>query len=953
MPLTWGVKELRGQPDVPEGSRRDGGFRRRLLERDRELAIIADGIDAARDGRGRAVLIDGTPGIGKSRLVEHARASGRTEGMQALSARGSALEHELALGVARQLLGPVLADEPRDDTQAAGPGPAQTDQQALYELTVRLGAERPLVITVDDVQWADLESLAWLIYMARRLEALPVLLVIATTATATGNGRELVDALRSDPAVYVLRPAALSRAAVTALVREALGPDAHRDFCDACHTATGGNPFLLHALLTALRVEGVNGAAADAQAVPAIGPAAVARHVRRRLTNMEDAIALLRAAAVLGDQADLRHAAVLAGLDPGPAARAADVLARVDLLRAGPDLTFVYPIVRAAIYTSLELAYKAGAHKRAARLLRSDPGAQDEVAGHLLSARRAGDSWVVDRLCEAARRAMLDGSIENATSYLRRALAEPPERRRRAAILCELGGTEVRAGAQVGIEHLNQAIEQSVDPQERAAISLELGRLLTATANSRPAVAVLERALADASSITPVVRSRLETALTRAELGDLKRAAIARRKLADLVDRTGPDLEADPALQSMLVLAVVAQGATPERGAVLASGAVAASREVLNEDPAALASALTALAWMDEFELAWQVWSETLAEALARGSLTLVAIALCLRSHVAFRRGWLDRAEQDAQAALEVAGDDEWGTETLVYPTAFLLDALIERDELAGAAGALSTRGLTGQVPELWEYNLLLDSRGRLRLAQGRAREAIDDLRECGRRLAAWGADNPAVIAWRSTAALASLALGDRDEARRLAHDEAALARKAGSRRALGIALRSAGLAQAGETGLRLLEESVRELEESKADLEHARSLIELGSMLRQAGEPARARERVSRGIDVATRIGATTLARHGRDELLASGARPRRFARHGLDSLTTRQREVAQLAAQGATNREIAEALVVTENTVATHLRLAYRKLGVSSRGQLSELFDAAPAVASEPDSQ
>jgi DNA-binding CsgD family transcriptional regulator len=403
----------------------------------------------------------------------------------------------------------------------------------------------------------------------------------------------------------------------------------------------------------------------------------------------------------------------------------------------------------------------------------------------------------------------------------------------------------------------------------------------------------------------------------------------------------------------MVAVAVIARGAAPERGAALVARAVAASREVLNEDSTALAAALTALTWMDEFDLAWQMWSETLAEALARGSLTLVAIALCLRSHVAYRRGWVDRAKQDVQAALELASDDGWGPETLACPTAFLLDALIERDELAAAADELAARGLTAQLPELWEYNLLLDSRGRLRLAQGRAREAIDDLRECGRRLAAWRVDNPAVIPWRSTAAFASLALGDRDEARRLAHDESVLARKSGSRRALGIALRCEGVAQGGETGLQLLEESVRALEASNADLEHARSLIELGAMRRRSGEPVGARDCVSRGIDVALRIGATGLVGRGRDELLASGARPRRFARRGLDALTGRQREVAQLAARGLTNREIAESLIVTENTVATHLRLAYRKLDVCSRGQLSELFDGAPALAIEPDSK
>jgi DNA-binding CsgD family transcriptional regulator len=161
-------------------------------------------------------------------------------------------------------------------------------------------------------------------------------------------------------------------------------------------------------------------------------------------------------------------------------------------------------------------------------------------------------------------------------------------------------------------------------------------------------------------------------------------------------------------------------------------------------------------------------------------------------------------------------------------------------------------------------------------------------------------------------------------------------ARAWGAPRAIGIELRSAGLAEGGETGLALLRDAVSVLEGSGATLELARALVELGAALRRGGERAAARDPLARGLELAVGCGAEPLAEQARVELAAAGARPRGVTRTGADALTPSERRIAELAAQGMTNSEIAQALFVTVKTVETHLRGAYRKLSISGRAGL-----------------
>ena len=157
-----------------------------------------------------------------------------------------------------------------------------------------------------------------------------------------------------------------------------------------------------------------------------------------------------------------------------------------------------------------------------------------------------------------------------------------------------------------------------------------------------------------------------------------------------------------------------------------------------------------------------------------------------------------------------------------------------------------------------------------------------------------------------------------------------------GAPRALGIALRIAGLAQGGKRGLELLDESVAVLRSSPALLERAHSLAELGAALRRAGQRAAAREPLAEALDLAARCGARPLAARAREELRATGARPRREWRTGVEALTPSELRIVRLAAEGRSNREIAHELYVTLKTVEGHLSRAYAKLGIEGRGQL-----------------
>jgi DNA-binding CsgD family transcriptional regulator len=249
-------------------------------------------------------------------------------------------------------------------------------------------------------------------------------------------------------------------------------------------------------------------------------------------------------------------------------------------------------------------------------------------------------------------------------------------------------------------------------------------------------------------------------------------------------------------------------------------------------------------------------------------------------------------------------------------------------------------------------WALVLEARGRLRLAQDRPEEALADLLEAGKHWQALAWSHPGLTVWRSEAARALVRLGEQEEAWRLAAEQLELARATQLPRPIGAAALAAGMVATPRPSLRLLREAVDLLERTQAKLELARALVELGAAVRREGKRVAARETLRRGLELAHRAGARPLAEHARAELVAAGARPRRPVFSGVDALTASELRVARLAADGLTNREIAERLFVTERTVETHLRHAFQKLDISSRLQLpGALGPSEPAASARND--
>jgi DNA-binding CsgD family transcriptional regulator len=249
-----------------------------------------------------------------------------------------------------------------------------------------------------------------------------------------------------------------------------------------------------------------------------------------------------------------------------------------------------------------------------------------------------------------------------------------------------------------------------------------------------------------------------------------------------------------------------------------------------------------------------------------------------------------------------------------------------------------------GSLPPGVGTVLIPAGRGRVRLAQGRADEALAEFEACMAlwRSDVWGMETRDVgyVHARSGAAQALLALGDTRRARELAEAELADTRRFGGRRALGVALRVSGLARGGAEGLAALEESVAVLSESPATLERARSLVELGAVLRRAGRRRDARKALSQGLDLAARCGARPLIAYAREELRVAGARPRRDWTRGVEALTASELRIVRLAREGRSNRQIAQDLYLSIKTVEGHLGRAYGKLDITTRSELERVL-------------
>src|SRR6266851_2951892 len=863
-----------------------------LLERERELEAIEGVLD-----RGGVLILEGGAGSGKTSLVNTACERGTAAGQEVLRGRGSELESGFEFGVVLQLFERRVAAAEHSEANELFAGPAAAARplftgetvavadaevsfavlHGLYWLAVNLAARRPLVMAVDDAHWVDGPSLRWLAYLAPRLGGLPVALILALRPAGAASEQPSLLVLHEQAAV--VRPRLLSENATSEIVRSVIGGAAD-ELCAAAWRESGGNPFYLRELLRA-------------------GDLTAVAHPSGGLSRLV--------------------AARIRGLDP----------------RAP---RFWHPVLREVLEWSLAGDPRSSAHRAAAGLLGADGAAPGLVAAHLMRVRPAGEPWVVERLRDAAGAALGSGAPQAAADLLKRALAEPPPRAERVSVLREGAAAESMAGRKAACALLEEALGLEADPHQRAEIALELAEAHANLYQWADAVDVCERALAELDQDASPLASRLQ-----AEVGvcGLRDARLVARALPALDRLAGRPLEGTVA-EAYAIGRAMADHMIRGRSA----------REIARPLLVALEHAgpraeswdlrlpgLVTLLWTEAFDEVEGMLQAMLTEVRRSGSARGLHVTYASLGLLNLLLGALPEADAAARVALRVLREAEF-SRGLPLVASVLSGVAIQAGQLEEAEALLETVPLENLPPSLPAL-LVSVTKAQLRLAQGRPADALREFETCRAAYSAevWGREmhDNGFLHIRSGSAQALLLLGAPERALELAEAELSDARDFGAPRALGRALRVAGLVRAREEGLAALDESVSVLRASPALLERGYSLVELGSALRRLGRRTAAREPLAEALELAARCGAPPLAARAREELKATGARPRRDWRTGVEALTPSELRVARLALEGHSNREIAQLLYLTVKTIESHLAHVYDKLEIAGRADLA----------------
>jgi DNA-binding CsgD family transcriptional regulator len=908
-----------------------------LIERDLELRVLGDVVEAAAAGRGGAVLIEGEAGIGKTRLLRLAKARAEAAGDRVLYATADEFEANVPLAGARELLAQAARGMARDGPARLGllaldgalsdpSGPSSRSAEvvnALWWLIVELADDRPLALFLDDGQWADDLTLHLLRTAARRVAELPLALVVAARPAGPGHRHA---GLAAERAFVRLEPAPLSVAGSARLIEAVLARPESVEAVARARAATGGNPLYLRELSQQARVGGV-GLTSDSRPPPQL-----VRLVGDRLDRLTAAAgALASAIAVLGPDADLTRARALAGLEASEAI-AAEAELRVERVLDADGCTFAHPLVAAAAREAIGKADVAEMHARAAALL-ADDGVQDQrVAEHLLQAPAQGDATVVTTLRRAADLARRVGAYETAARLLERAATEPPAPEIVDVVDFERARSRLDAGDEEGWRLLARVAESAADASVRVDAARRLGKDLALHGRGMDAVGIMRPVLESLSADDEELRLEL---------------------LVELTFLGGSVPAGYPQAQQMIATAAAASaGRTPGQRLVKAaagvmrghnpSDPVAAARELLasrlhRDYPdgfavGALTFAATALLMnADALQDAERAMDALQADAEQMALLDMVPATFWQQAQIAYQHGDLARCEVEARACIEAGADFARG-----LATPWLVLVCAEQNRLDEAEELLASADLLGPIPPTILLAAAFGSRGRLRLAQGDAGGAVEDLGAMLDRNAAHHRQR-VEPPWRPLLAEALVLAGRSAEAAAEAEAYAALAAEWGTRRALGHTARMRALVAPREQAIALLEEARTHFASSHARLELARCLTELGARHRAAGERRAARTILRDAHDAAHACRAISLCERARAELLLAGGRPRPAAGAGAGALTPAERRVADIAAAGATNREIARRLYLSPKTVEMHLRSTYRKLDLPGRDGLA----------------
>jgi DNA-binding CsgD family transcriptional regulator len=932
-----------------------------LIERSEDLHAIEEALAEVPAADGRCLLLSGPAGIGKTAILDEACRRGRSRGFELLCATGFEFERGHPFGVVRQLYaGAVrgLGEPERTELlggagaifeasgTTAGADPSHQVLLGLYWLLAELGQNTPLLVAVDDVQWADDPSLRHLLHLSRRLEGLPIALLLSER-----SGEASPPALEQLRAAAGLRvePAPLSSEGTRSLIEAAFEEPPTAGFTTACLRQTGGYPLYLKEAALALRERGVRPDDSGVDQLERVEAEGLEQHVWRRVEAVDPAATnVVGAICVLGEGARRGRIARLAEVPAARAVEIVDGLVARGLLTKGEVPRFTHPVVRGAVEARLAPGQRDGLHRAAARLLDDESAGIEEVGNHLMRCVPEADPWVAERLREFAAEALRRGAPESAAAASARALEEPPPAEDRAATLCELAAAEDAAGRpDEALRHLAEAAKrEAADMQAQVEIEIARARILASVNRWPEAVSSLDLALGLVDGTDAMLEQLIDADLiTYAIISETVRARGFERLAA-----YGGQVPDGPAASAVLTAMAVAIGFTGERApeaAALAERALQLdARQGPGPDRERWLIAATVLTFCDRPDLAHEAARKSLAQVRRNGHRREIFAVEITRAMASLQLGAIPEAVAAAQASLSVvdAGPHAaWGHGLYAL-------ALFESGELEAVARALAATDAEHWAGSAPGSASLFWARAQLGIAQGRFEEAATDLAELRRRGEATGPGirSHTEVRWPVEVLLAHR-LGESEKARELAATELEFSRRFEGPHYIGQMLRLSGIVNEPEIGLEFLREAVDVLAPSVFRLEYAKALVELGAARRRRGERAAAREPLREGLDLAYRCGAGPVVTQALEELRATGARPRRAVRDGPDALTAGESRTALLAARGRSNREIAQELCVTLKTVEGTLMRAYSKLGISGRGAREALPEALGPLFSE----
>jgi DNA-binding CsgD family transcriptional regulator len=907
-----------------------------LWGRERERAVIDQVLRDVRSGRSRALVLRGEPGIGKSALLDEMVV--RADGVAVVRLSGVQSEGELAYGALHALWsrlseeGMCRLPEPQRTSLRitfgleAGPAPSPLlVGLAMLNGLADLAEQQPLLVVVDDAQWLDHASAQTLAFVARRLQAEGVGLVFAV--------REAISELAG---LLELPIAGLAADDARRLLGSALQVRVDEVIVERFIAETDGNPLALLELSDGLAVADLGGMfdRRDMRGVWVRLEESFQRRVEA-LSPEAQMLLLIAAAEPSGDPLLLWRAADLLGVPPG----AADALEEAGLLHAGPSVVFRHPLVRSAVYRFASLDARRSVHRALAAA--TDPEADpDRRAWHRARAAPGPDEEVAAELERSAGRALGRGGFAAAAAFLERALTLTADADRRGSRALAAGQAKLAAGEPRTARDLAM-IAESASLDEVSAIRLEVLRARIAFALGRgcDAPALLLKAAKSLEPLDPIGAVDTYLDAMRAVLfagrfakdTHLQEVAVAARGVAWPGTPRVPDL----LLRAFATLIVDGYSA----GAPLSQQTVAALRH-------GEFSSSQDLGWLVlGAQLAVTLWDEEGYEELAQRQLRLARKTGALEALpiVLTNRAVAHILAGEPAAAASLAEEIEVISEAAGIPlppyaaaaTAVYLQPANALTLMDASLQAAMDRGEGGAVKWIQlEKAILCNALGRYEDAWTAAASAYED---------------PVLYStWIVSELIESAArMGRPERAAGALENLHEMASAAGTDWVLGVQARCRALLGDGETAEGLHRASIGHLQHTRLPAELARSHLVYGEWLRREGRRIDARQQLRTAREIFDALGTVAFTDRATRELAATGETIRKppSAASTRADLTVREAQIAQLAGDGLSNREIGEQLFISHRTVGYHLAKVFSKLGVNNRALIHDALKTAAA--------